>query len=184
MDQEESSPPAAAAAAAASSLPTGDDDATIAKALQAVEQLVNVFGFSYEVANDAVSACGTDITTCYNYILDGGGEDHGGPVTPIEDCPHVARHVLVSPASLSIDQSCSHHAATDRDEQQQRATGGLKAVTADDGSGSCPPGENWICLHCGVTRCGAAATSMDMPSRTTIGPRPTRRRSKRKGRTG
>ena len=154
MDQEESPPPAAAAAAAAaaSSSPTGDDDATIAQAFQAVEQLVNVFGFPYDVANDAVSACGTDIQTCYNHILNNGGEDHGGPVTPIEDCPHVARHVLVSPASLCIDQSCSHHAAVDRDEQQ-RATGGLKAVTADDGSGSCPPGENWICLHCGATRC-------------------------------
>lgn len=149
MADQEGSPPAAAAFAATTST---EDDATIAQALQAVEQLVNVFGFSYEIANDAISACGTDITACYNYILDGGGEDHGGPVTPIDDCPHIARHVLVSSTSLSIGQSCSHYAAIDEDEQ--RATGGgLKGVTADDGSGGCPPGENWICLHCGVTRC-------------------------------
>lgn len=142
---------AAATSSAAAATTSTDDDATIAQALQAVEQLVNVFGFSHEIANDAVSVCGTDIT-CYNYILDGGGEDHGGPVTPIDDCPHIARHVLVSSTSLSIGQSCSHYAAVDEDEQ--RATGGgLKGVTADDGSGGCPPGENWICLHCGVTRC-------------------------------
>ena len=80
MADQEGSPPVAAASAATTST---DDDATIAQALQAVEQLVNVFGFSYEIANDAVSVCGTDITACYNYILDGGGEDHGGPVTPM-----------------------------------------------------------------------------------------------------
>jgi hypothetical protein len=30
-------------------------------------------------------------------------------------------------------------------------TGGGKAVVTEDGT--CPPGENWLCLHCGVVRC-------------------------------
>lgn len=147
--QPPSDAPPSAAAAAASSAPS-DDDATVvvAQCLQCVEQLVNVFGFEYDIANDAVSAVGPDVTACYNWILDGGAEDKGGPVVPIIDCPHVASHMRLGPESLSIGQPCSHYADIDEDEQNEK--GGLKA---GDGSGSCPAGENWICLHCGVTRC-------------------------------
>mmetsp|Transcript_35566 Transcript_35566/g.72094 ORF Transcript_35566/g.72094 Transcript_35566/m.72094 type:complete len:328 (+) Transcript_35566:82-1065(+) len=154
MEPSSDPPPNAAAASAASAAASAvpvSDDATIAECLQCVEQLVNVFGFEYDLANDAVSAMGPDVTACYNWILDGGGEDKGGPVVPRLDCPHVVNHMLVSPSSLTIGRPCSHYAETD--EHEQKATGGLKGATADDGSGSCPHGENWICLHCGVTRC-------------------------------
>lgn len=125
------------------------DDGTVAQALQAVEQLTSVFGFDADVASEAVSHVGPDVTAAYNWILDqGAGEDHGGPIIPRLDCPHISLHMRVSPDMLSVEQPCSHF---QEEGKGSGGTGGTKDIT--DAEGFCPPGENWICLECGVTRC-------------------------------
>lgn len=146
---DDSSVPDAAVASADNTI---NDDATVAQTLQAIEQLTSVFGFDAEVASEAVDHVGPDVTAAYNWILDrGAGEDHGGPIIPRLDCPHISLHMRVTPDMLSVDQPCSHFAEEGRVKGTGGKTGGAKDDT--DAEGSCPSGENWICLECGVTRC-------------------------------
>ena len=75
-------------------------------------------------------------------------KDGGGPVFPIDNCPHIDAHVKLTPSQLPHDPHklpCSHF--TD----SKRKDGMAKSDTNEDGS--CPQGENWICLECGVVRC-------------------------------
>ena len=146
----EGGPTPAAASAAASS----PDDFALGKCIETVDQLITVLGFDADLANIAVGAVGPDLSQAYNWILDRGHEDRGGPVVPRLDCPHIARHMLVDPDSLRIDRPCGYHADLKADTKPAAlSAAGLKSETGDDGTGSCPAGENWICLHCGETRC-------------------------------
>jgi len=135
---------AAGAAAAAPSV--NMDDATIAQVLQCMDTLTSFFNFTPEVAQEAIEAVGTDVTLCYNYILDKGlGNDQGGPVVPISDCPHVKNHVKLPVEGLPSPYArCSHGTASS-------TLGRAKGEFMDDGS--CPSGENWICLECGIVGC-------------------------------
>lgn len=162
-------PPAAASAASAAA---ASADATVAECFQAVETLTAMFGFDYGVANQAVNEVGTDITRCYNYILDQSlAQDGGGSVYPIDNCPHVKEHILtsavdefsltslfqdtpmmqlpccVSPTTTATGTSTSTDTGT--------STGGLKAEVAEDNNAttSCPLGENWLCLMCRKVFC-------------------------------
>jgi Zn-finger in ubiquitin-hydrolases and other protein len=182
----------AAAATVANS--AQQEDEFMAQKLQAVEQLYNVFGFSYDVAQQAVEYIAEtilspslsddptqattkpsiDITACYNYILDSGlGQDHGGPVTPIEDCPHVTNHCKISIEQIPIQPShtlCSF--ALSMDDTTNKPKGNLKSDIMyddfdDDAGGDtmkntstnttnpmvCKAKENWLCLECGIVRC-------------------------------
>jgi hypothetical protein len=157
MASNDETPSSLATAAAASH----EGDALVARKLLATEQLVSVFGFETEAANKAVDAVGVDITACYNYILDAGwGADKGGPVTPLETCPHVRDHVKLTVEQLPLrphEAPCTHHHATATARTSSRsADAGVtvarpKSDVEDDGS--CPVGENWLCLECGVIRC-------------------------------
>lgn len=152
-----------AAAAATSSSKSAVDDATVAQVLHSLEMLTGVFGFDASVAQEAIEAVGTDVTQAYNYILDSGlsHDDKGGPVLPIDTCPHLQHHVCVPINDLPpIDSPCSHPMTTtttmkDGQEQEQQRKGRLKEEYGNDESSSsvCPSKENWICLHCGVVRC-------------------------------
>lgn len=146
MTTDNDEPPAAAAAA------SDPNDATIAQALQTAMMLTDVFGFPGSVADEAIEAVGVDVTTCYNYILDNElAQDQGGPIVPIDNCPHVEHHVLVTPEQLPPmphTQPCSHH---DDTNVPKLGTGAAKGEVKDDGS--CPSNENWMCLHCAVIRC-------------------------------
>lgn len=122
------------------------NDATVAAVFQAVEQLTCVFGFDAQVAQAAVEAVGTDITTAYNYILDSGVEDKGGPIVPISNCPHVPHHVKVTPPQLPSPNHAHCHVP-----DGSSAQGKAKGEVMEDGR--CPSGENWVCLECGVVRC-------------------------------
>jgi uncharacterized UBP type Zn finger protein len=141
--------------AAVASATAQDDDETMARKLQATEQLIQVFGFERQVAAKAVNAVGTDVTTCYNYILDAGmGADKGGPVTPIDNCPHVKDHVKLTVTQLPLQPHaapCTHHAAAGGTKTAGAGIARLKSDMEEDGS--CPPGENWLCLDCGAIRC-------------------------------
>ena len=149
--------PAAASAAAASST---FDDATIAQVIHAVDSLTTIFGFDAEVAQQAVEAVGTDVTTAYNYILDAGlGSDGGGPVVPIDNCPHVQYHVRLTPDQLPpVNSRCSYqhqpkphqHTTTAGGNDSASRSAGLKEDTSGE---PCNSTENWICLECGVVRC-------------------------------
>jgi uncharacterized UBP type Zn finger protein len=137
------------AAAAASQ----QDDALVVRKLQATDQLVEIFGFEKDAANKAVDAVGTDVTACYNYILDAGlGADKGGPVTPIENCPHVQDKVKLTVEQLPFrphGAPCTHHATAGTSS----AAGVARPKSDVEEDGSCPQGENWLCLDCGVIRC-------------------------------
>ena len=132
----------AASAAAALSF----DDATIAQCFQAIEQLVSVFGFEAEAAQAAVEAVGPDVTAAYNYILDQGGKDTGGPIVPITDCPHIQHHVR-----LTVSQLPSPHEARCQVTSTASGKGNAKSEVSEDGK--CPSEENWLCLQCGVVGC-------------------------------
>ena len=83
------------AAAAASSSKTVSEH--LAQTLHTLDQLTTIFSFPHHLAKLAIDTCGPeDITTCYNWILDNHSdevEDCGGPVVPINDCPHINEHV-------------------------------------------------------------------------------------------
>lgn len=141
-------PPAPAAAASNTNNANSFDDATIAQAFHAMEQLTTVFGFDSQVAQAAVEAVGTDVTAAYNWILDSGqGKDAGGPIVPIMDCPHVQYHVKIQPPQLPSPQVARCDGSTNSNSRKGHA----KSETQEDGM--CPPGENWVCLQCGVVRC-------------------------------
>ena len=143
-----------------SASPQEEKDRNLALQWQAVEQLMTIFGFPPTVAQQAVDAVGWDVTTCYNYILDQNlAEDSGGPVIPIDNCPHVTSHVGVTVSTMSQllqgrrlqDTTCTHVVPN----RPQAATGSFKQDVSDDGS--CPSHENWMCLECGAIRCSRYA---------------------------
>lgn len=142
---------AAAATASSSNEENTKDDATIAAWWNAMEQLTSVFGFSQEVAQQAVEAVGVDVTQAYNYILDNNlAADKGGPVVPIQDCPHVKEHVRLLPHQLPHPKSATcHYNAEQKDSKDQK--GQAKSEILQDGT--CPPGENWLCLQCAAVGC-------------------------------
>ena len=160
----ETNPPAVSSndnSIAAATASTASGDGTIAQALYTVEALTNLFGFDIDVANIAVQEVGTDVTACYNYILDSGlGEDKGGAIHPIDSCPHVSLHVKVDSTNLPKDPQhapCSYFAdkatgmaESGQEEQEQQPA---RAKDDDDAEGTCPLGENWCCLECGKVRC-------------------------------
>eukprot|EP00522_Entomoneis_paludosa_P008149 CAMPEP_0172453270 /NCGR_PEP_ID=MMETSP1065-20121228/10673_1 /TAXON_ID=265537 /ORGANISM="Amphiprora paludosa, Strain CCMP125" /LENGTH=779 /DNA_ID=CAMNT_0013205449 /DNA_START=165 /DNA_END=2504 /DNA_ORIENTATION=+ len=173
VEKEEATTPAssatsgvAAAAATTASDPQQeqrDSDRAMALRLLAMEQLTSVFGFPEPIAQQAMDAVGLDVTKCYNYILDQNlAQDGGGPVVPIDTCPHLKHHVKLTVSDLGSvlggerpqDAICSHHhndkpAAASASSDSAKA--GLKEEMEDDGS--CPSKENWLCLECGVVRC-------------------------------
>lgn len=134
-----------------------DDDETLAKKWTAMEQLTQVFGFSMDAAKQAIDVVGPDVNAACTFILDAGlGADQGGPVVPIDNCPHIENHVKISPSILdSFDFSsvtCSHI------EDHPGANGKAKAkADVDHETGKCPSTENWLCLECGVVRCSRYA---------------------------
>lgn len=92
---EAASSSSTSAAAAASSSKTVSEH--LAQTLHTLDQLTTIFSFPHHLAKLAIDTCGPeDITTCYNWILDNHSnevEDCGGPVVPINDCPHINDHV-------------------------------------------------------------------------------------------
>ena len=135
-----------ASAAASKPLPVSDcsKDATIAQCFQAMQQLTSIFQFTQRQSQDAINAVGPDVTLAYNYILNNGGEDKGGAIVPIDDCPHLADCVKLDADRIEYDNICTHF----KDEGGPK--GGMKGESVD---GVCPSGENWFCLKCGVVRC-------------------------------
>ena len=107
-----------------------------------VDQLVNIFQFDVMRAHQAVAAIGdkSDVQMAYNWLLDHGEEDRGGQVVPEQLCPHVIAHVKVTAEEVGYEQRCSHSLAT-------------------DAQGSCPSGENWLCLECNTTQCSRSRSA-------------------------
>jgi len=94
--------PSATTAASSSSDAAASSSKTVsehylAQTLHTLDQLTTIFSFPHHLAKLAIDTCGPeDITTCYNWILDNHSnevEDCGGPVVPINDCPHINNHV-------------------------------------------------------------------------------------------
>lgn len=176
MDQEKASPPTGAVVrdgdeneiqgggqlaggASAKTNDVIDNDLELAHRLQAIEQLTSVFGFSRKVSEQAVDEVGWDVTICYNYILDQNlGQDQGGVVVPMDNCPHLGKHVSMDAIQISgmmdngslVDARCSHPVS--HRSSKSTTAAGLKQDFHQDGS--CPARENWMCLECGVIRCG------------------------------
>lgn len=176
-DQESidaSNSPVAAAtpsSAAASSAARADHDMTMAQAMQMVETLTSLFGFSYDAANEAVNVVGAiDVQACCDYILDQGlGVDGGGAIAPKDDCPHLQHTMLVSSDAIPMDvfaRPCCYYASkkgygdqkmpaaacTEGGTCKQAAPARLKD-DIDESTGVCPAGENWMCLTCGDVYC-------------------------------
>lgn len=141
------------------------EDVALSVGYRTKQLLVNTFGFDPELAIRAVEAIDdpSDVTLAYNWILDTqeGVEDKGGPVVPKTECPHLRDHVKVTTSAIAavyhangvgVDGPTCDHVA-----RRERATGRLKCDLADDddgeGNATCPAGENWTCLECGVVRC-------------------------------
>jgi len=160
---------AAAAAAKGGDSEDADDDAWFARRLQAVERLVQVYGFDVLAARNAVEAVDDGsssddvITKAYIFLLDQGYEDKGGPVVPIDNCPHVLEHVKLAADDPRLPPQpastvCTHHpSAASGDGRTKKGVGRLKCdddFVGDDGTSSCPSTvENWLCLECGAIRC-------------------------------
>ncbi len=51
-----------------------------------ISQLTSIFGFDYNLACRAVESVSdkSDVQLAWNWILDHGGEDKGGPVVPTQ----------------------------------------------------------------------------------------------------
>ncbi|CAB9509267.1 Histone deacetylase 6 [Seminavis robusta] len=144
-----SNPPAAAAAA------SPQCDESLARKWAALEQLTQVYGFEAGAAKQAIEVCGPDVEAACAFILDSGlGQDQGGPVVPIDNCPHLQDHVKISASgvddSFSPSSTCCSYTTT-----AESTTGGAtgKAKADVDDTGMCPSKENWFCLECGVLRC-------------------------------
>jgi uncharacterized UBP type Zn finger protein len=140
--------------AAAAAYRQGDSDETLARKWAALEQLTQVYGFDQSAAMQAIEVVGADVEAACSFILDSGlGTDQGGPVVPINNCPHLEGRVKMTVSDLddSFDPSstrCSYYEDT--------TTSGVigKAKTdVDKDTGECPSSENWFCLECGVLRC-------------------------------
>jgi Zn-finger in ubiquitin-hydrolases and other protein len=153
----------------------------LAQKLHAVEQLVSIYGFPSAAAQEAVdhvvesvtahanaddtdaptaTAATIDITACYNFILESGlAPDQGGPVVPIDSCPHVHEHVTIGVEQLPF---VPHAAVCTYIESSPPPRNGTPSAppplrfkserSLEDGV-SCAATENWLCLECGVVRC-------------------------------
>jgi len=124
------------------------NEATLAQIFNTVETLVVVYGFDEQMAFDAVNAIHdkTDVIAASNWILDNGGSDRGGPIRPIDNCPHVIDHVNVSLQELSLERPCGFF------QEEQNEVGG-KSDKSGQEEDVCPSRENWICLECNAIRC-------------------------------
>jgi hypothetical protein len=144
----------------------------------AIRQLLSIYGFDRNAAVSAIDATeSTDISTLYNYILDGNlGVDQGGPVTPVITCPHVKTAVnksLVVPDDL-FRKSCEYVPSSNSSSEIGQAKNDMNAAadaedykgsinmnTAgddDESNGTMIRGcdsrhENWWCLTCGGVFC-------------------------------
>ena len=150
-------PPQAAAAAASVQ---EDDDATLAKKWAAMEQLTQVFGFSADAAKQAIDIVGPDVNAACAFILDAGlGSDQGGPVVPIDNCPHIQEHVNISASDLEsfnpTKARCSHF--EDYEKESSSSGKGKSKADVDTETGTCNSTENWVCLECGAVRCSRYA---------------------------
>lgn len=133
--------------ASVASKPNSSDcsgDATIAQCMHAMQQLTFIFQFTPKQAQEAIDAVGPDVTVAYNYILDNGGQDRGGTILPISDCPHVSDCVALDANRIEYENVCTHM------QEEGFTKGGMKGDTIN---GACPSGENWLCLKCGAVRC-------------------------------
>ena len=135
------------------------NDVLIAQSLQTVEQLVSLFGFSWEFANRAVNAIAdkSDVNAAYNWCLDQGGMDQGGPVVPIEFCPHLRYCDSQSNFNFSLSQlrQCQHPVCASSRKAE--------LANNDDEKSNDQQAENWICLAkdcrlilCSRYKCGHA----------------------------
>ena len=160
-------PSSSASAAAASS---GSE--TIAQHLHAIQVLVDLYGFPFDVAAAAVDAVGIEPDACISYILDQQlAPDTGGPVVPIESCPHIpqvdsragdcwrdVKDALQqqSPSTLACAGSCSVN-----EDSKPPAVGEKISSSPPTTAAVCNgkvtvcgvTGEVWICLHCGGVFC-------------------------------
>jgi NAD+-dependent protein deacetylase sirtuin 2 len=167
----------ATAAAAAVAISRTDDSP--ARRWQTLEALVEVFGFDKRAALKAIEAVGYEANDCCQFILDAQlGQDHGGPVTPIDSCPHASRDYIkvrldelpsremfgkctfqAARADLLIDavqsaksdERCDMADAINSQSTQKSNVSRLKDDTTTEGD--CPGGETWLCLTCGAVRC-------------------------------
>jgi hypothetical protein len=92
--------------------------------------LVHDFGFDPARSSEAIAAIGDkgDVETAIGWLLDHGEEDRGGSVA-LKRCPHIDSFdttQLVLPSALRFGEPCAVCSRT---------------------------GENWVCLHDGITRC-------------------------------
>lgn len=127
------------------------DDITTSQITHTIQKLTDTFHFSDDQAKEAVEAVGSDVILACNYILDQGGEDRGGAIVPLNNCPHIVSQSLIEASTIhDIVNNCSHF-----DDEPRIQTGGLKSCMIS--SGSCSSKENWMCLHCGVRRCSRYA---------------------------
>lgn len=154
-----------------------NDDASLALQMFVLEQLTSIYGFDRKVSQEAIentiSESGNNnpsdvIEVCCNYILSNDlGTDNGGPVLPINDCPHVINDSdvpMLNPVNLFLNNyyypklaKCTHDMKIDGVIEK----GGKTVYDDDDGNekesneltGECPSTENWLCLHCGAVRC-------------------------------
>jgi len=141
-------PAVAVAAVTNAATPGSSDDYTVAQAFQTIDTLTTVFQFPSELAHLAIEAVGPDAIAAYNWILDQNlAEDKGGPITPRSDCPHIKSHLKVTAKDLALESVCSHYMDSGPEKK------GLSKGEVDEETGTCPKGENWLCLECNVTRC-------------------------------
>lgn len=146
-------PPASETAAQAAAAEMSIDEYA-ARTFYVVDQLTTLYGFAPSIAHQAVEAVGLDAEACCSYILDNNlAADQGGPVVPVDHCPHMTITITKDALPLLPQTTVCSHVDDAKD------TGRLKATTDEDGY-SCPSAsENWICLECGVIRCGRYANA-------------------------
>jgi len=109
---------------------SGSASNTVEAARRTADQLVNVYLFDPELSSRAIEAIAdkSDVAAALDWALDHGGEDRGGPVTPVE-CPHL----LDAVGSL-----------------EER---GLDRGVFASRCSVCPSRGGWMCLECGGVFC-------------------------------
>lgn len=147
-------------AGAATLLILSDED--VARRFQTMRELTGVYGFSAAIAQEAIDTLASNSPTteeCINYILDHGlAPDQGGPVIPIDSCPHgpesdnALRNVEnaiknVTPTTIA----CCGLSAEVKPSASDRASDTPQNVQQGESCGA--TGEVWICLHCGLVFC-------------------------------
>lgn len=148
--------------ATASNLNDENDSITLARKVQAVLQLTEIFGFGTAAAEEAVETLyvpgqDIDLTACYDFILDAGlGQDQGGYVTPITNCPHADLHCCITMEQLPlqpVQATCTYQRTVTSPDLTNTGRPKEDANGVEVGDQSCPSTENWLCLECGVVRC-------------------------------